>query len=389
MDYVILANSWDAAGDNPTSKHQIALELARKGNRVLWVEGAGMRRPSVGSGADRSRMAGKLRKAFAGAAPAPGVAGIHVLTPLILPVPSLGLVRALNSRLILRLAGKWARRLGFREPALINYVPVHSGVLKGWKWKRVYHCVDRWDRFDMYDAELMKKVDEECCRHAELVIASSLELYERCRKVNANTHMVSHGVDHGHFAAALEMGRERRPEDLPAGRIVGFFGLLSEWVDRDLLAELARAVPDAHVVLIGKADISGFAGLAAERNVVMIGPKPFAELPRYVAFFDAGIIPFKVNELTDAVNPIKLREMLAAGCPVVSTATREVRHYAQQSGVPGLHVAASSAEFVAEVKALLARPAPADERRRISAAVRGETWAAKVDEIVRLMRKVN
>ena len=66
----------------------------------------------------------------------------------------------------------------------------------------VYHCVDRWDSFGTYDAVLMRKVDEQCCRYADVVIASSRDLYERCRSYNPNTHLVNHGVDLAHFMSA-------------------------------------------------------------------------------------------------------------------------------------------------------------------------------------------
>jgi glycosyltransferase involved in cell wall biosynthesis len=105
----------------------------------------------------------------------------------------------------------------------------------------------------------------------------------------------------------------------PAAPVVGFFGLLSEWVDQDLILRLAEEFPQATILLIGKADVD-VARLQRVPNIQLPGPKPFTELPAHIARFTVGIIPFVVNDLTRAVNPIKLREMLAAGCPVVSTA---------------------------------------------------------------------
>jgi len=246
---------------------------------------------------------------------------------------------------------------------------------------------------------------------------------------------------------------------LPPGPIVGFFGLLSEWVDQDLLVALARSLrteiqqsmetgplssakgsaddcnaPDisskptsripnpesripnpesritrceASIVLIGQADVD-VSRLRAEPNIVLPGPKPFAELPDYIRHFDVGVIPFVVNELTVAVNPIKLREMLAAGCPVVSTALPEVERYASADGgessttkhakdakaamrgcPSAVRISHSSEEFVAHVRAALRDPPGVGERRAISAGMAGETWAAKVDEILAaISRKV-
>ena len=94
MDVVIMANAWSAGVDNPTSKHQIALELVRQGHRVLWLEGAGMRKPSLGSGADRGRMWRRIVAAFR--PPQRVAASLWVLSPLLVPLPAVAWVRRWN-----------------------------------------------------------------------------------------------------------------------------------------------------------------------------------------------------------------------------------------------------------------------------------------------------
>jgi glycosyltransferase involved in cell wall biosynthesis len=229
----------------------------------------------------------------------------------------------------------------------------------------------------MYDARLMARVDDQCCRHADLVIATSQDLLERCLQRNPHTVLVPHGVDYAHFARALD--QPPRPADLPAGPVVGFFGLISEWMEQDLVARTAAALPSAHVVLIGTADVP-VARLQGIPNLHLLGPRAFNILPDYVAHFTVGIIPFRVDDLTRAVNPIKLREMLSAGCPVVSTALPEVERYAD--GGPGVGVARDAARFVALVSERLASPLTAEQRRAISRRMAAETWEAKVGEIL-------
>lgn len=384
--FVLIANSWQAGVTNPTSKHRIALELARLGHRVLWIEGAGMRVPSLGSGSDRSRILRKVARAFGGARRAEASGHIEVVSPLLLPLPRRAWARRLNGWMCARIGRRWAGR-GGTAPVLVNYVPVLSHALAGWRGVRVYHCVDRWDAFRMYDSAVMAACDEQCCRWADLVIASSADLAERCRRFSSRVRLVPHGVDHGHFARALDAGD--RPADLPAGPVIGFFGLLSEWVDQDLLVRTARAVPDCSLALIGTADVP-VDRLKAEPNILVLGPRPFADLPRYLAHFTVGMIPFVVNELTRAVNPIKLREMLAGGCPVVSTALPEVCAMADAQpalrGSRGVRVAQTADEFVACVRRFAAQPLGPDERRRLSEAVASETWASKVREILDLIR---
>lgn len=375
----MIANAWGAGEDNPTSKHRIALELARRGHRVLWVEGAGMRRPSLTSGRDRGRIVRKLRAALDGARPVGE--RIWVVTPLLVPLPSMAAVRALNSWIYRSVIRRTCRKLGFSRPALINYVPVLAGAMKPVSGGQVvYHCVDRWDAFEMYDSAVMAAADRQCCGLADVVIASSQDLLDRCRRHNHHTHLVMHGVDYEHFAEALE--GFPRPTGLPDGQIAGFFGLLSEWLDQDLILRLADEMPPIQIVLIGAADVD-VERLRGRANIHLLGPRPFSELPRYVGHFDVGIIPFVMNELTAAVNPIKLREMMAAGCPVVSTAMPEVEKYTEHAALAapggGVSVAYSRSDFVELVKKRIAQPLGADGRRALSRLMVSETWAAKVD----------
>ena len=388
MDFVIVANAWAAAQNNPTSKHQIALELVSQGHRVLWVEGAGMRRPNLGSGADRGRIVRKLRAASKGAVPVPG-RDLWVLSPLLLPLPSLAWAHGFNGALFRCAVRRWSGKLSFQNPVLINYVPVLAGVMKGWGKQAgprasgalsVYHCVDRWDRFEMYDTQLMKEMDAACHHHADLVIASSGGLEAHCRQLHDAVHRVDHGVNYEHFSQAPH--GEQRPGDLPSGTVIGFIGLLSEWVDQDLLLAVANACPQASVVLIGTADVS-IEGLAEVANIHILGPRPFEVLPSYVRNFDVGLIPFIVNELTRAVNPIKLREMLAAGCPVVSTALPEVARYEREGG--GITIADGPHAFVDGVRRQLEQPVSREERQALSVSMQGETWQAKCREILDLI----
>lgn len=385
MDIVIIANAWSAAAKNPTGKHQIALCLASKGHRVLWIEGAGMRRPRAASTSDRGRILTKIRSAACGIRRVHP--GIWHIAPLIVPVPGSAWIRRLNAA-IYALAGilcaKW---LGFRKPVLINFLPVVPLTQHLWPWKTVYFCVDRWDQFDIYDGSLMRRVDAECCTQADWVLTTSQDLQSRCAPRNPRTYHIGHGVDWRHFnKAANPESLFARPTDLPAGPIIGFFGLLSEWVDQALIVRLAQALQGtdakecrASVVLIGNAD-TAIDSLEAQPGIHLLGPKPFADLPRYAAFFDVAIIPFIVNALTIAVNPIKLREMLAAGCPVVATALPEVEQIASCN--PFVDTAGSAETFITKVCERLSKGLTAATRQQISDSVRNETWDAKVDQIL-------
>lgn len=471
MDFVIIANQWDVYKDNPTSKHHIAMELVRAGHRVLWVVGTGMRRPSVGSSVDRGRILRKVKAAVSGIQqqalniehrtsntelPSDNntekltthrlpsgqannqqltTGSLWTLAPLVIPLPGNEMVRKINEGIYLKVVGRAVKKLGFEKSVLINFLPTIPGVHKGWREKSIYYCVDRWSAFSEYDTGLMDRLDAECCGNADMVIASARDLEERCKKHNNNTHLVLHGVDYEHFRIRSVSRRDAevaediivlRPRDLPEGKIVGFFGHISDWLDQDLVVKLGRelnqrtedpASPNpalrssslrstrgfaaasrgqktegslttsnhqltTSIVLIGRHDVD-VSKMQAEENIHLLGQKDYEELPGYVAHFDVGMIPFVINDLTRALNPIKLREMLAAGCRVVSTALPEVEGLTQSRRERGgVYIGQDGEEFVGMVKKCLDEPLSVDEKKRLSESMQEETWEAKVGEIV-------
>ena len=321
------ASGYDAP---PTSKHHVMHVLADQGNTVLWVNYHASRMPTA-SGSDLRYIARKLRQ-VAGGLKNPRT-NVYVLTPLVVPLPSSAFARRLNRALL-----TWQIRRALRKVSpgpntpleLWSFTPDVAYLLDRFGQQRVvYYCVDDHSQFTGYDTRQVLRDEEALCRRADLVVTTSGPLQESRKPWNPNTILVPHGVDYEHFAQALD---DNLPEPAELAAIprprLGFFGLLRDWVDLDLLAEVARRRPDWHVVLLGDStvDLSPYRSLA---NMHFLGPKPYGELPAWCRGFDVGLIPFKLNPLTHAVNPIKLREYLAAGLPVVSTPLPEVERYAQ------------------------------------------------------------
>jgi glycosyltransferase involved in cell wall biosynthesis len=370
FDIVCFANDWSA---DPTSKHQLMKRLAAS-NRVLWVEGGGMRKPDLRRGGDWRRL---MRKARAFMAPArSALPGLSVYCPPAVPLPGSRAARAINARLYRFTLRRELRRLGLSPaPVIWTYLP-HIAPMIGAMPRRllVYHCVDRWSAFEDYDAALMERSEAELCRRADLIFASAEDLAERCRRYNPHVHYIPHGVDFAHFARALDQWD--LPDDLRDIRQprVGFFGLIHEWVDLDLIRQLAERLPYSFV-LIGDAK-SKLQALQGLRNVYYLGRKSYAILPDYCRGFQAAIVPFRRTPLTQSVNPIKLREYAAAGLPVVSTHLPEVRRCGDIATC-----ATDVDSWVTALRDAVARGTDDAERRKQSERVRAQDWSAIADRM--------
>ncbi len=368
----MLCFSHDWTGD-PLSKTHLMRLLARD-NRVLWVNSVGYRAPSFGSKKDLGRIVQKLRAA---AQPIREVEpNLFVFSPLAIPSWGRPAVQRLNRRLLRFQVRRAMRRLRFRRP--INWVfnPA-AGILAGTlgEDRVIYYCVDEYTAFRGVPTAALSAIEADLIRKADLVIVSAQKLLESKCAPAAPTVLVRHGVDYDHFRRALDPEAVVPPEVARLPRpVIGYFGLIADdWVDVPLLAHVARRFPAASIVLLGKVtmDVGPLAGLP---NVHLLGRKPYADLPAYAKGFDVALIPFPISEVTLNANPLKAREYLAAGLPVVSTAIPEVEV------LDRCRIGRVPDDFVRQIEAALTRPGPDAARSRDMA---GESWAARLADIRR------
>jgi glycosyltransferase involved in cell wall biosynthesis len=369
----MLCFSHDWAGD-PLSKTHLMRRLARD-NRVLWVNSIGYRAPSVSS-RDLRRAAAKVAAA---AGPLREVEpNLFVLHPLVVPAYGSPVMRAVNRHLLRLQVRRAMRRLGFERP--INWVfnPAAALVAGTLGEERIiYYCVDEYAALNGVPATSLVQLERELLERADVVIVSAARLLESKRRHNPRTHLVRHGVDFDHFRTALDPATPVPPEIAALPRpVIGYFGLIAdEWVDVELLARVAEHFRSGSVVMLGKIAMD-VRRLRALPNVHLLGRKPYGMLPAYAKGFDAALIPFPRNEATIHSNPLKAREYLAAGLPVVSTPVPEVE-VLQECRIGHDH-----AGFVAEVEAAVADRGPRAER---SDRMRDESWDARLADVSRLV----
>jgi glycosyltransferase involved in cell wall biosynthesis len=364
----LLCFSHDWSGD-PLSKTHLMRILARD-NRVLWVNSIGYRAPTA-SKADISRAFKKL-KAATNSLSEPE-RNIFVLNPIAIPVYGRPRIRNLN-RALLRFQVKRAmRQLGFEQPINFVFNPAAAVVAGALGEKQIlYYCVDEYTEFSGVSSSSLAELEQQLLRQSDLVIVSAERLYQSKVKTNPRTVLIRHGVDFDHFRKALDpetiVPEEIR--DLPHP-VIGFFGLIADWVDLELMAEVAKRYPNGSMVLVGKAT-TDTSVLEQLPNVHLLGRKPYASLPAYCKGFDVALMPFRINELTLNANPLKVRVYIAAGLPVVSTAIPEVE-------VLGLcRIGRDHPSFIQEVELALQDPGPSVAR---SESIRSESWGARVDEL--------
>src|SRR5207249_1228750 len=152
----------------------------------------------------------------------------------------------------------------------------------------VYYCIDDYAAMPGVDEAAIRAMDEEMTRKADLVFVAAATLLEPKRALNPNTRVSPHGVDLEHFARAHEAGAAPPPElTAPPRPVVGFFGLIEQWIDLDLVDYLAGQRPGWNFVMIGRVGIPS-EQVPQRPNVHFLGPRPYDQLPRYGAGFDAA-----------------------------------------------------------------------------------------------------
>ncbi|MDQ3799642.1 MAG: glycosyltransferase [Acidobacteriota bacterium] len=367
----ILCFSHDWTGD-PLSKTHLMRVLSRD-NRILWINAIANRMPTASS-KDVSRIFRKL-KAFT--EPVREVEkNIFVLNPLAIPTYGSAAVRRFNQSFLLSQVKSAMRKLKFQKPVNVVFNPA-AGLLAGRLGEEslIYYCVDEYTAFTGAAAGL-REIEEELFRKSELVVVSAEKLLESKRKYNPNTFLIRHGTDWRHFRKALDEETQipEQIKNLPKP-VIGFHGLLADWVDFELIKKIAAHFKNGSIVLIGKIAVDAerkIKILDGISNVHFLGRQPYADLPAYCKGFDVALNPFIVNDLTLAANPLKVREYLAAGLEVVSSDIPEVRI------LEHCRVAQTHDEFIRQIEESLKNPPP---RTQVSDSIKHESWEAKIDEL--------
>ena len=372
---IIILSSDDWSSGLKTSKYHVARTLARH-NQVFFVNSVGLRSPEASAG-DVKRMWDKLRSFLQGASRVPE--GLCVYSPILFPfMRDAAPVRQVNGVLLRSALRYYQHSLSLSTPYVLSFAPAFNAVLGHLDEKAVcYYCIDDLTGYEGVERSAFLEKERELVEKSDCVVCSSGELVDRFRD-RKKTHYVPHGVCWQMFRRAVneELPLPEDLRDIPEPRL-GFYGFLSdEWVDYELLHEIARRKPEWQIVLIGKPR-SGMdmSELVSPANIHYLGLKPFECLPAYTRHFSVGLVPFCRNELTASCNPLKLLEYLSGGLPVVSTDISEVHRFEQL-----VDIANSAEHYISLCAEAISEDDPTKRRRR-SDAVKKHSWEDRVDQL--------
>lgn len=231
-------------------------------------------------------------------------------------------------------------------------------------WPIQYDCMDDWDGFPNIGAELVTE-EKTLVAQADLVTVSAALLHRKWSDHCKRCVLVRNAVDFEFFQ------QHCMPNDLLpalAGPVIGYYGALAQWLDFPLLAALADKRPDWNFVLVGDVFVDDLAGLEGKPNVLLSGRKPYTQMPLYLHRFDVCLIPFLLNNVTHAVDPVKLYEYLSAGKPVVSAPLEELSLYKDI-----LYFATDVDEYLVQIERALTETAQDRIQHRVETA-RSNDW---------------
>jgi len=245
----------------------------------------------------------------------------------------------------------------------------------------VYDCMDELSAFRGAPARMVD-MEKRLLARTDLVFTGGRSLFEAKRGRHARVHCFPSSVDAAHFMRAREAQTEPHDQAGIARPRLGFFGVVDERMDLDLLDRMAAKRPGWQFMMVGPVVKVEPDMLPRRPNIHWLGGRQYESLPAYLSGWDIGVMPFAMNESTRFISPTKTPEFLAAGLPVVSTPVTDVVRDWGEAGL--VEIARDAAEMVSRAEELMARPRAA-WLRRVDTCLSAQSWDATWGEMERLL----
>jgi len=355
---------------------QLMRRLAKRGT-LLYVNSIIMASPKLKQGRKLiTKVVRKAKSIFTGHQKTDE--GFWVFSPFSLPLQHIDCARPLNERLIQLQVERVKRKIGITSPVIWAVCPAACNIaIRMKEGKLVYQRTDCFEEFPDVDTDKISGFDRKLKANADLTIFVNKSLYDKECGQCKNAIYLDHGVDFDRFAGAQT--DDGIPDDIAQipKPIAGYFGALDDHkLDKDFIGSVADMLPNVSFVFVGGKG-ADYSSLLAKGNVWMVGQKTYEQIPHYGKCFDVAIIPWRQNRWTAAANPIKLKEYLALGKPVVTTpAFTELQLYSDI-----VYQGTSAQDFAQGIQKALAEDSPqlAEERRK---KVAHSSWDSKAETVL-------
>ncbi len=378
---IVFGEDW---GRHPSSTLHIITRLA-KNRDIIWINSIGLRRPRFNA-SDLSRVFNKLSRMMSASQQTTEHHALpprmSIISPRAISWPGNAFAAMFNRFSISRQIKAELARRDLKNPIIwtslpsaidviddLSLSPCGRGLGEGYNKTNtpiLYYCGDDFGALEGVDHAPIKIMEAKLASKANVILAASDVLAKQFS--TAKTILMPHGVDLDLFQMPMA-----RPEDLPkTGKIAGFYGSLSSWIDGEAIAKTAKLMPEWTFVLIGsvRTDVSCLTTLT---NVKLLGEKPHHELPAYVQHWNVSLLPFKNTTQIQACNPLKLREYLSVGTPIVSTHFQALEPYSDL-----IEIADYGGDYRTQI-AKAARDVERNDYRRASVA--HESWDQRTADI--------
>lgn len=243
----------------------------------------------------------------------------------------------------------------------------------------IFDCMDELSAFKNAPFELQSK-EKTLLSMADIVFTGGESLYDAKKNKHPNVHLFPSSIDKKHFEKARRLNTEMDDQGaIPYPRI-GYFGVIDERMDIDLLEQIATLRPDWQLVLIGPVVKIDPQSLPRNKNIHYLGPKHYKELPYYISKWDVAMMPFAINDSTRFISPTKTPEYLAAGKPVVSTPIHDVVSAWGEGGL--VAIAGTPGEFVSAIEDCLTLKHPALWMKAVDLALSQQSWDITTEKML-------
>ncbi|MCG3866012.1 MULTISPECIES: glycosyltransferase [unclassified Photobacterium] len=373
IEFIVFGEDW---GRHPSSSQHL-ISIIAKQYPVYWINSIGLRQPKL-QAKDINRIIEKIiafisRTALTETSLPPQNLK-KIIKPLVWPLARNKAIKYINKKLLATQLPqkKHYRVLWVALPSAIEYIELCQADLI------IYYCGDDFSALTGVDHDKTIQAEQTLSMQADIIYVANEQLMARFPR--EKTHYLPHGVDLHLFQSKNECP----PAIDEKKKNIGFYGSLNDWLDYDLLQQLALARPQIQFYLLGNKDCPKAQQLQNE-NIHLLPAIPHHQLASYVQHWHAAILPFINNRQIQMCNPLKLREYLAAGCPVISSDYKAATEY-----TPLVLIAKTQIEWLSAIDRItqLSPQQVAEYKQQAYQCIQHDSWQQRIEKVIHNIQKI-